>query len=205
MGTAEAGETARAERGSEGVFYHRDDYAGLGRRFLIVVVDSIVCLAAGVAIFIVAALFSRDGVVPLGTALVWLGFIYAYLAILKSTPVPTLGYLLTGVRLVNMRGERPSFLRTSFRLLLWVLGPIHPLVDFVWLANDPNRQTLRDRFAATYVIRKDAKPAGRGRIALVPYFIWGMTLFFREIRRGPANEPQAPGWGRGIAGGDGES
>jgi uncharacterized RDD family membrane protein YckC len=116
-------------------------------------------------------------------------FVYVYLAILKPSRVRTLGFWLTGVRIVNHKGQRPSVFRMTFRLMLWILGPINPIIDFLWLGGDDHRQTLRDKFAGTYVIKRDATPVGQGIRRAAYYSLMGATLIFREIR--PVKKPQA--------------
>jgi uncharacterized RDD family membrane protein YckC len=53
-------------------------------------------------------------------------FAFVYLVALKSSSIRTVGYRLVGVRIVNHKGERPSFLFMAIRLLSWMLGPVHP-------------------------------------------------------------------------------
>ena len=73
----------------------------------------------------------------------------------------------------------------TYRMLLWVFGPIHFLVDLVWVGNDDDSQTLRDRLAGTYVIRSKAQPLGKGKIALVTYNVLTLALTFSKVVRPP--------------------
>jgi uncharacterized RDD family membrane protein YckC len=116
-----------------------------------------------------------------------MGFAFAYLVLLERSSVGTLGYLLTGVRIVTLKGERPSILRMTYRLLLWVAGPFHPFVDFTWLTGDEFRQTLRDKPAGTVVVRKSAVPAGVGELRLNRYQFQTFSFVFYEVRK-----PTAP-------------
>jgi len=43
-------------------------------------------------------------------------------------------------------------------------------------------QALRDKFAHTYVIRRDAVPTGTGRIAYAHYTLLGTSYLFKEVR-----------------------
>ena len=101
----------------------------------------------------------------------------------EPSSIGTLGFILTGVKVVNLKGERPSFVRMSFRLFLWVLGPFHPVIDLLWLTGDPDRQTLRDKLAGTYVVRKDAVPCGQGTVRLAHYFLFGLSILFPEVQK----------------------
>src|SRR5207249_2120250 len=122
----------------------------------------------------------------------WIGFCYAYLVFLEASPIGTLGFLLTGVKIVTLKGERPSFLRMTFRLLLWFLGPFNVLVDLWWLTGDDCKQTLRDKCAGTIVIRKTAVPAGHGEITLKRYQLLAHSFVFYEVRK-PEAAPELRG------------
>jgi uncharacterized RDD family membrane protein YckC len=112
-----------------------------------------------------------------------LGFTYFYLVILESSRFGTLGFIITGVKVLNLKGERPSLLRMTLRQLLWVVGPFHPFTDLLWLGGDDFRQTLRDKFAGTIVVKRDAVPAGRGPVHLRYYGFAGLMLAFAEVQK----------------------
>jgi uncharacterized RDD family membrane protein YckC len=123
-----------------------------------------------------------DRLVPL--LLIWAAAIYVYLAVLKPTPIRTVGYWIAGTKIVTLRGERPSTLRMSLRLMIWILGPFNFLIDLGWLGIDPDKQTMRDCLAGTCVVRNKAQPAGTGEIHLVRYHVAGLNLMYpRVIRR----------------------
>jgi hypothetical protein len=64
-----------------------------------------------------------------------------------------------------------------------VFGPINLLVDIIWLGGDPNRQSIRDKFAGTYVVRRKAQPAGFAPIRYKTYFMFNYNLVFAEVER----------------------
>jgi uncharacterized RDD family membrane protein YckC len=132
----------------DGVYFARRDYAGFPRRLFIIIVDGLVILVVGFVIQLIWTLVRSDDTSPI-TGLIWLGFIYAYLTILRGTRLRTVGYILTGVRIVNLKGERPSLFRMNVRLAFWLLGPMNPILDLVCFWTDDNRQMLRDRVAGT--------------------------------------------------------
>jgi uncharacterized RDD family membrane protein YckC len=173
-----------------GVYYARAAYAGLLTRFLIIVVDFAAILAVGVALYL-ASYALVPGYDDMMTAFLgsWFIVTYVYLVFVESSSSGTLGFLLAGVKIVNLKGERPSFVRMTFRVLLWVLGPFHPLVDLLWLSGDRDRQTLRDKFAGTYVVRKEAVPCGEGVVRSVHYFLFGFSILFLEVERPRAAAP----------------
>jgi uncharacterized RDD family membrane protein YckC len=162
-----------------GHYYAAGDYAGLLRRFVIIAVDSCVIAAAGGLFLFLQAERQFTETVFYS----WIAFTYVYLVLLEASAVGTLGFLLTGVKIVTLKGERPSVLRMTFRLLLWTLGPINACLDLYWLTGDDYKQTLRDKFASTYVIRRNAIPAGSGEIRLNRFLFLGYNFVFYEVRR----------------------
>jgi uncharacterized RDD family membrane protein YckC len=167
-----------------GVYYHPEAYAGLLLRFLIVVVDLGVIFVAGVLIHAACfELIAVDSEASVWFLASWVATTCVYLVFVESSSAGTLGFLLTGMKIVNLKGDRPSFLRMAFRLLLWCFGPIHPVIDLLWLSGDPDRQTLRDKLAGTYVVRKTAIPCGDGVVRLRQYFLFGLAILFPEVQR----------------------
>lgn len=71
----------------------------------------------------------------------------------------------------------------TWRFVLLIFGPFYLLVDLFWLSGDENKQTLRDKFAKTYVVRANAKPIGSGLIKFVNYYFWGMAFIFAEVKK----------------------
>jgi uncharacterized RDD family membrane protein YckC len=157
----------------EGVVFVRKDCAGLIRRMLIILAD-------GAALGAARAVFGAAGGGALSWA--WWGFLFGYLVVLESRSA-TLGCLLAGVRVVDLQGRRPSLLRMAMRLLPWVAGPVHPLVDFLWLGGDDQGQTLRDKFTGIRVVRKRAEAVGRGPVRLNYFTLLGYSFVFFEVER----------------------
>ena len=167
-----------------GVYYRPEDYLGVARRLLIDIVDVTVAGPLSVLVFYAAYTPAPDwehapGVALLLFAAVW----FSYFVLLKRSRFRTLGYKAARARIVNLRGERPSILSLFGRLLFAFVGPLNFVLDLFWLTGDADRQALRDKFAGTYVIRKDASPAGSGTIVMRTYMFWGMTFLFKEVRR----------------------
>ncbi len=167
-----------------GVFYEITDYAGILRRFFIIVVDLAVLLALLWVLAFAASFSDRIA----GAAILAAPILcYAYLAGLKATPLGTVGYRLAGVRLSDLRGRQASIWRSTFRSGFLVFGPLNLFFDLIWLSGDPNRQSMRDKFAGTYVVRRKAMPAGNGPIDYKTYFIMTNAFVFAEVSR-PAAE-----------------
>src|SRR3954454_23171995 len=106
----------------KGIYFARQNYAGFMRRMVIIGVDLLVILLVGMIMLVIWG--GVQGPVPI---LAWLGSAYFYLTLLRGSRLRTLGYILTGVRVVNLKGNRPSFFWMNLRLLLWALGPINPI------------------------------------------------------------------------------
>ncbi|MHC4880017.1 MAG: RDD family protein [Planctomycetota bacterium] len=167
-----------------GVVFADEDYAGLIQRLGVHFVDGaalalgwIICLAPGAD---PAGNPSSSGV------FIALLLSYVYLAILKPSRIRTLGLRLTGLRMVDHRGQCPSVLRMTFRLPLWLLGPLfHPFVDLIWLTSDRHRQTLRDRFVGTYVVRAEAESVSSAHRRAAYCCLLGYVVIFWELQPDP--------------------
>ena len=117
-----------------------------------------------------------------------MAFAYLYLTILRGSQLRTLGYILTGVKIVNLKGATPSFFWINIRLFFWFLGPFVPLFDLIWCWGDENRQMLRDKLAGTYVVRRTALPVGSGPIGATTLFVFGLTFVYPEVSKSHLGE-----------------
>jgi hypothetical protein len=75
----------------------------------------------------------------------------------------------------------PGYGALTLRLMFAMLGPLNWVIDLAWLSSDPHRQAIRDKFAATYVVRGTAVPAGSGKIIYRQYDIASYNCLFREV------------------------
>jgi len=108
---------------------------------------------------------------------------YVYLTVLKRSRIRTLGYILTGVRIVDIRGGRPSLLQMTVRMAPLFPVPWSLLFDLGWILDEPQRQTLRDKWAGTYVVRHRAKPIGTAPVLYKRIGFSGLLLTFPEVGR----------------------
>jgi uncharacterized RDD family membrane protein YckC len=170
----------------EGVVYRRQDCLGFLRRLLIEVIDIpvwfalnvLVCFTVWIAVGAPEDDRSMSNILigsMLSTALL-------YFVLLKHSRFRTLGYVVAGARIVNLQGGKPSLVSLFVRMLFGFIGPMNVLVDLFWITSDTHRQALRDKFARTYVVRQNAAPSGRGRIAFPRYSIFGANFLFQEVR-----------------------
>ena len=173
------------------VCFDRRDYAGPVRRvitasidFVAVVVLFLVVLGG---IWYVWLLRHPQGDLPPAPVWAALAAVYLYLTLLKRSRIRTLGYILTGVRIVDIRGGRPSVLQMTVRIapvplsFVPLLGAL--LFDLGWIVDEPRRQTLRDKWAATFVVRRHAKPVGTTPIRYMRIGYSGIFLIFPEVGR----------------------
>lgn len=165
----------------DGVDFAFGDRAGFGRRLLASVVDGVVLFFLWVVIYDVwVSLAETPGFngATLGPAGLLAAFLY--LGPLKRSRLRTLGYRVTGVRIVSLRGGRPSLLAMALRVGLYMLGNFAAF-DFLWFLVVKRRQKLSDQLVGTYVVRAGAEPVGRGRIVTAYYAGLGCFLVMREV------------------------
>ena len=169
---------------SEGVYYNREAYAGFWLRLMVDVIDisAIMSISIVFTILFMKVLTPSEQFIPVLFVL-WAGLWFIYFVLLKRSNFGTLGYKLCRVRIVNLRGERPSILALTFRLIFAAIGPLNMLFDLIWLSGDENRQALRDKFAQTYVVKKNATPIGTGKITYCDFDLWSWRVMFREVKR----------------------
>lgn len=173
-----------------GVYYDAGDSPSLFVRTLITLLDLIVAVVVGATTFLILrAVLPTDLIAsPIGLALVLVP-VWCYVIPLKTSRFGTLGYSLLHVRIVTLRNEKPSLLRMTFRGAVAVL--LNPLLDLISLSSDDNHQTIRDRLAGTYVVRRSAVPAGQGEIGRSRMFMANLAFAYREVKRGAAPLPVA--------------
>lgn len=165
-----------------GVYYALPDYIGVWRRLGIDLVDVVVAASLSVVLSaFLLWLLSNGDQLALGLLAVWISVWFGYFVLFKRSR-RTVGYLLARARIVNLQGDTPSIASLFIRMLFAALGPLNLLFDLFWIPGDPCRQALRDKFAHTYVIRRDASPAGTGRIAYAQYTLLGASYLFKEVR-----------------------
>lgn len=165
-----------------GVFYSKQDYAGFWIRVLAWGIDLAVVLAV---IFIYSMIY---GYALPGNELSLNVFLissfltcFLYLAILKRSDLSTLGFRLAKIKIVNLKGEIPSIFTMSLRFLLLAFGPFELLTDLLWLTGEGTKQTLRDKYVGTYVVKRNSNPIGTSNIIQTRLNVLGWNLLFSEV------------------------
>jgi uncharacterized RDD family membrane protein YckC len=165
------------------VYYRPEDYVGVSRRLLISLVD--ISIAGAIALLlslvVIWSLPTTDAA-PLLVLIVLFVVGVLYFVVWKGSRFRTPGYVIAGARIVNFSGERPGYLALLARFVFVVLGPYIFLFDLLWVPGDRCRQALHDKVAHTLVIRKDAVPAGVGRIGYSFTTGFGYALLFAEVQ-----------------------
>ncbi len=169
------------------VCFDRRDYAGPVRRVVIVCIDFVaaVVLSFGVLVGVWWVWLIRYPQSDPPPEALWVvpAVVYLYLTVLKRSRIRTMGYLLTGVRIVNIEGKRPSLLQMTVRMLPLPLVPLTLLFDLAWVVDEPQRQTLRDKWAGTYVVRRGTQPIGTAPVRYKRIGCCGLFFIFPEIDR----------------------
>ncbi len=104
-----------------------------------------------------------------------------YLTILKRSNLSTVGFRIGKVKIVNLTGETPSIPTMSLRFLLLSLGPFEFFIDLLWLTGEGTKQTLRDKYVGTYVVKRDATPIGSSTIVHTRLHVLGWNLLYSEV------------------------
>ncbi len=165
----------------DGVYFASDAYVGIGRRLLILIVDAAVLIFAYILFWSACFFLLHDPVGPFLLAVVAITWIY--LAVVKQSELRTVGLRMTDARVVTLRGQKPSILRMTFRMMLWMFGPFNFIYDLVWTGPDNECRTLRDCFAGTCVVNHTAKSVGTAEIHLVHYHAFGFNLTYPRACR----------------------
>jgi uncharacterized RDD family membrane protein YckC len=161
------------------VYYRREDYCGLLRRLASYAIDFSALGALGLTFVIAGSVFTLPAI-----GWIYLLLAYLYLTVMKRS-VGTLGYLATGIRIVDLKGQRPGLVALTFRLVwctFW-MSPLLAFVELLFLSGDEDRQTLHDKMMQTYVIKRKALPAGNGARQPVILNILCLSLFVLEVAR----------------------
>jgi len=97
----------------------------------------------------------------------------------------TLGLILTVVKVVNFRGQKPTWFEMTVRFFSLGMYLLHYflILDLVWIWDDGNKLSLRDRITGTYLITKNAVPIGKGKIINHNYFLGTFSIICSEVMK----------------------
>ena len=170
----------------EADYYRTVDYAGLGQRILVLVIDFFVILLFGIGLWIPFAMLIVVGNIQVDPTrpyyLAYYAAVWVYLAPIRRT-WGTLGYFILGLKIVSANGGPPSLFRMTLRMAIWILGPLNFILDLLWLSVDTECQSLRDCYLSTYVVKKRAAPIGSAPAHLSRYFAFGWAFAYPRVCR----------------------
>lgn len=170
--------------------YRREDCVGTIRHLVIIAVDLAVIMFVVLPLGTIPAMVAESLSIQ-SDAILFLGPIllaWMYLTVLKPSRIRSPGYWVTGSKIVTIYGERPSTLRMTIRLaatyLWWFPTPQNIfLLDLMWPTVDEERQTLRDLYCGTRMIRNGATPIAQGKIVHSCYTAMGYSLMYSSVQK----------------------
>lgn len=134
-------------------------YISVGKRFVAVIIDSVVLLIVGYLIAVVFGGTNGSGFyLSGGTALLWVALSFLYYIVMEGLYGGTLGKLAVGIRVVREDGSPldwgSSVVRNILRIAdTFFLGYIVGAIS-VWSSD--KRQRVGDRVAGTVVVPREA-------------------------------------------------
>lgn len=168
------------------VVFDHGDYAGFAQRLAVILIDGFLLGVAWFAAYGVAWLAGfeavGDGRLPSSLSALWIAGAWVYLTIVKRSDTGTVAYHLLGLRIVDLQGRRPGLAVMTLRMLTWWLGPVHPIIDYLFMTHGRHRQPFRDRLLGTYVVHRSAVPACGGRRVLARFGFLCLMFLFPEVR-----------------------
>jgi uncharacterized RDD family membrane protein YckC len=175
--------TGAVEQAAEGVYFSPRDSAGVWRRLVCGLIDVGVLWVLLVALLVGWSVLSLPReFAGLSLAAAWMLTCFGYLAVLKQSRLGTVGDRATGLKVVDLRGGRPSLTRMTVRCGLLLLGTGFILIDLLCVLGTRRRQKLSDVIAGTYVVRSGATPEGRGRVVLAIHCVFGYFFVHEAVR-----------------------
>lgn len=170
----------------DGVIFAADDYAGFVRRFVALAVDAAILIVIVTIMWVGLAMVFWNAESKVNPEAVFfpacLGIAWLYLVPVKRSQFGTVAYRLLDMRIMTIKGQRPSLFIMTLRLVIAIGWPFG-LADFVWIGVDSERRSIHDCYAGTCVVRRSAKPLGVGPMHLTYYCGAGMTLVYPRVVR----------------------
>ena len=120
--------------------------ASFGRRFVALLVDSLVFVVVGVFLGIIGASETVVNVVALLVAI-------SYFTYFEGSSGQTPGKRALGIRVVDQRGGGSiGYGRAAIRYVGRIVSSIPLLLGYLWMLWDSEKQTWHDKFASSVVV-----------------------------------------------------
>jgi uncharacterized RDD family membrane protein YckC len=135
--------------------------AGFGRRFVALLVDSLVLLVAFFVLFgIASAIDEALGVIVLFVLIIG---IFAYYIVLEGGPTgQTLGKRALGIRVIDQNtGGSIGYGRGAIRLIARYLSQLPCYLGYFWMLWDKEKQTWHDKLSTSVVVPVQYYPVTR--------------------------------------------
>lgn len=131
------------------------ELADFWSRFVAFLLDSVM---VGFSLPLLAGLLFGAGAGAGGTS-VLLMILYAAYFWIGNGLGGTLGKRMTGLAVVDERGETPGVARGLVRYLVSIVSALLFYLGYFWMIWDAKKQTWHDKAAGTYVVRRAARAA----------------------------------------------
>ncbi len=124
-------------------------YAGFWRRFLAMIIDSILI---GIVNGVIAATIFQD--LPVARTLITIVIAWSYLVYFIGSRGQTLGKMALGIKVVDMKGKKVDYKTALLRETIgkFVSGIVLDL-GYLWMLWDKQKQTWHDKIAKTVVVK----------------------------------------------------
>ena len=166
-----------------GVFYHKDDYASFTRRVVAGIIDIYVIIVLS-TLFLIFTRFLNDQISLKSNYIFLIDMAFIYLTFLKRSKFRTIGYYITGIKIVDLSGCKPSLYNMFLRVIVLIIGTYDYSKSIELVKTELTKQTLRDKYLGNYVIKADAKPIGSGPIITVAkHYGMRQTLLYKKVKK----------------------
>ncbi len=118
----------------------------------------------------------------------WLVFCVAYYTVFRRLRGGTVGYRIMGIRLIDKTGHPPSLGTLFKRFFVAAIATLPLGASYLKCRKSSKRQAFHDWWCGTWLVRKRAVPAGRGKVSYQPLLLGTFMLTFIDVEPAEADE-----------------
>ncbi|MFQ5424909.1 MAG: RDD family protein [Phycisphaerae bacterium] len=111
----------------------------------------------------------------------WLVFCVAYYTVFRRLRGGTVGYRIMGIRLIDKTGQPPLLGALFKRFCVAAIATLPLGASYLKCRKSGKRQAFHDWWCGTWLVRKRAVPAGRGKVAYQPLLLGTFMLTFLDV------------------------